>query len=150
MEEFTKDKTLIHLKRDFPCPVKPLFDAFLSAEEFRRWFSPPGLEAGNFKVDPVVGGNYRCEFLKQNEYVLTIKGKYIEIDRYKTISFSLMYDPDISEIGECKVTINFTDKGSTSQIVLNQEIYKTIDAEGRTKGWGFMFSKLEEILNNNK
>jgi len=141
-------KTLIHLEREFPCPVEPLFDAFLSAEEFRNWFSPPGFEAGSFMLDPVVGGKYRCEFLKQGKYVLTIKGMYKEIEKYKRLVFTLEYDPDVSAIGECKVTIVFNSKGTATTILLNQEIYKTIEAEGRTKGWNFMFSHLEEILTN--
>lgn len=147
MEEISKERTLIHLKREFESRVEPLFDAFLSAEEFKKWFSPPGLDPGNFSLDPVVDGEYSCEFYRQNEYFLTIKGKYLAIERYSKISFSLMYSPDISDIGECRVTVSFHEKGDTSEIVLNQEIYKTINAEGRTKGWEFMFSRLNEILN---
>ena len=146
MDSTETGKTLIHLEREFPCPVEPLFDAFLSAEEFRNWFSPPGFEAGSFRLDPVVGGEYRCEFLKQGKYVLTIKGTYKEIEKYKKLVFTLEYDPDISEISECKVTIVFSTKGNSATIVLNQEIYKPIETEGRTKGWSFMFSKLEENL----
>ena len=146
MDNTETGKTLIHLERDFPCPVEPLFEAFLSAEEFRNWFSPPGLEAGDFSLDPVVGGRDKCEFLKQGKYVLTIKGIYIEIERYKKLVFTLEYDPDVSEIGECKVTISFSSKGNTASIVLNQEIFKSIEAEGRTKGWNYMFSRLEETL----
>ncbi|HMT12988.1 MAG TPA: hypothetical protein PKA39_15365, partial [Ignavibacteria bacterium] len=58
------------------------------------------------------------------------------------------YDPDVSEIGECKVTISFSSKGNTASIVLNQEIFKSIKAEGRTKGWNYMFSRLEDNLIN--
>ena len=147
MGDISKERTLIHLKREFESRVEPLFDAFLSAEEFRKWFSPPGLEPGNFSINPVVGGIYECEFYRQNEYFLKIKGKYLLIEKYKTISFSLIYDPDVSGIGECRVTVNFKEKGNTSEIILNQEIFKKIDAEGRTKGWEFMFNRLNEILN---
>lgn len=150
MEEQIKDKTLIHLRREFPHPAKPLFEAFLSAEKFREWFSPPGLEAGNFTVNPVVGGNYNCEFLNQNKHVLTIKGEYKNIEKYKTISFTLMYEPDVSSIGVCNVKITFEDKGDHTEIVLLQEIFKKVDAEGRTKGWGFMFGKLQNILDSRK
>ena len=150
MEEQVKDKTLIRLKRKFTSPVKPLFEAFLSAEEFREWFSPPGFEAGNFTIDPVVGGDYNCEFLKQNVHVLTIKGKYIIIERYKKISFTLMYDPDVSSIGQCNVHLIFDEKEDHTEIILLQEIYRTIDAEGRTKGWEFMFTNLENILTDKK
>ncbi len=146
MDTTETGKTLIHLERDFPCPVEPLFESFLSAEEFRNWFSPPGFEAGSFMLDPVVGGKYRCDFLKQGKHVLTIKGIYKEIERYKKLVFTLEYDPDVSEIGECKVTISFSSKGNTASIVLNQEIFKSIEAEGRTKGWNYMFSRLEDNL----
>lgn len=149
MDRTETGKTLIHLEREFPCPVEPLFDAFLSPEEFRKWFSPPGFDAGSFWLDPVIGGEYWCEFHKLGKYALTIKGIYKEIEKYKKLVFTLEYDPDISEIGECKVTIAFSSKGNSTAIVLNQEIYKSIDAEGRTKGWSFMFSKLEENLIRN-
>ncbi len=78
--------------------------------------------------------------------MLTIKGTYKEIEKYKKLVFTLEYDPDISEIGECRVTIVFNSKGTATTILLNQEIYKSIETEGRTKGWNFMFSQLEEKL----
>lgn len=148
MEQTSAEKTLIHLEREFRCPVQPLFEAFLSAEEFRNWFCPPGFEPGNYALDPRAGGEYKCELLKNGIHALSIKGRYLEIERYRKLSFTLEYDPDISGLGECKVTVSFSGSGSNAKIILNQEIYKTIDTEGRTKGWSFMFSRLEENLNN--
>lgn len=148
--EDLKDKTIIHLKREFACKAEPLFESFLSAEEFRSWFCPPGFEPGNFTVNPYPGGEYRCEFLKGGEFVLTIKGKYTEILKYTKLIFTLMYEPDAQGIGECKVTVTFNEKDDNTTLVLNQEIFQTIDAEGRTKGWEFMFTKLDKILNNIK
>lgn len=150
MEDELNKKTIIHFKRDFSCKAETLFEAFLSAEVFRSWFCPPGFEAGKYSIVPVTGGEYKCELLKNGEHVLTINGSYIEIERYDKLVFTLIYEPDVSDIGECRVTIVFTEKDNITNITLNQEIYRTIDTEGRTKGWEFMFSKLEEILTINK
>ena len=148
MEEEIKDKTIIYLKRDFPCSAEDLFEAFLNETVFSKWFCPPGFEAGKFKVSPFVGGGYNCEFLRGGKYILTIKGKYVEINRFSSIVFTLMYEPDAADVGECRVSLKFNNSGYLTTLVLTQEIYRNIDSTGRTKGWEYMFGVLEKFFIN--
>lgn len=147
MAESSVNKTIIHLKRSFPCSIRPLFDAFLDAEIFRQWFSPPGYEVGTVSINPVEGGNYSCQLLKENKPALLIRGKYIYIKDNSSISFSFLYEPDVSSMGETKVTVTFKEYGGNTEITLIQEIYKDIPTEGRTKGWEYILDKLEKLLN---
>jgi uncharacterized protein YndB with AHSA1/START domain len=142
------DKTIIHLKRSFPFPAKSLFEAFLTADQFRQWFSPPGFEVGTVEINPVVGGVYFCQLVKENKPTLAVKGNYIAINRYDTISFTFLYEPDLSAMGESKVTVTFNEKDNNTEITLLQEIYKTIPSEGRSKGWGHILNNLERYINN--
>lgn len=146
MAEEIKDKTLIYLKREFPCSAEELFKAFLKEELFSKWFCPPGFEAGNFKISPFEGGGYNCEFLKEGKHVLTIKGEYKEIKKFSRLIFTLMYDPDHSNIGKCIITVSFSGSDSETTLVLNQEINGKIESSGRTKGWEFMFGVLEKLI----
>lgn len=142
------DKTLIHLKRSFPSPARPLFEAFLDPGQFRQWFSPPGFDVGEVEINPVVGGDYFCQLLKENKPTLAVKGNYIAINRYDTISFTFFYEPDLSSMGESKVTVTFSENGNNTEITLLQEIFKTIPSEGRSKGWEHIFNNLEKFINN--
>ena len=141
-------KTIIHLKRTFPFRSKPLFEAFLSPEQFRKWFSPPGFTVINVEIASVAGGSYKCELEKADGMKLVIRGRYEEIVVNSKICFTFEYEPDLSDIGESKVTVSFNETGDNTEITLVQEIYRDIPTEGRTKGWEYMFSALEGILNN--
>jgi uncharacterized protein YndB with AHSA1/START domain len=148
LNKLIADKTIIHLKRTFPFRSKPLFEAFLNPEQFRKWFSPPGFRVIKVEMTPVAGGAYECELEKADGMKLVIRGKYEEIVINSKICFTFEYEPDLSAIGESKVTVSFNESGDNTEITLVQEVYKDIPTEGRTKGWEYMFSLLEGILNN--
>ena len=146
MDENFKNKTIIKLKRTFPCTTGILFEAFLDPEVFRQWFSPHGFTAKKVEINPVIGGEYKCELERTDGMKLVIKGRYEEIIEYSKICFTFMYEPDVSSLGTSKVTVTFTETGNSTEIILFQEINKVISTEGRAKGCEHMFSKLEEII----
>ncbi|MEP6950948.1 MAG: SRPBCC domain-containing protein [Ginsengibacter sp.] len=141
-----KDTTIIHCKRVFKHPVKKVFDAFLNPLHIKEWFGPKECTIGQVMLSPVVGGNLTIEMISTTG-VLWVNGIFREIVLHKKISYEYHYVPDTSGLGESLVTLYFSGNEIETEIELVQEIYKSINAEGRSGGWEGGFDKLEIFLN---
>jgi uncharacterized protein YndB with AHSA1/START domain len=138
-------KTIIHCKRVFKHPVKKVFDAFLNPLQVKEWFGPKEITIGQVTLLPVVGGILEIEMITPTG-ILWVSGIFREIVLYKKISYSYHYVPDASGLGESLVSFYFSGNEIQTEIELVQEIYKPVNAEGRTKGWEGGFDKLEIFL----
>ena len=141
------DKTIIHCKRVFKHPVEKVFDAFLNPLHVKEWFGPKEITIGQVMLSPVVGGNLDIEMITSTG-VLWVKGIFREIVLHKKISYAYHYVPDASGLGESLVSFYFSSNENETEIELVQEIYKSINAEGRTKGWEGGFDKMEIFLSS--
>lgn len=140
-----KDKTIIHCKRVFQHPVEKVFNAFLNPLHVKEWFGPKETAIGQVMLSPFVGGNLDIEMITPTG-VFWVKGIFREIDLHKKISYSYHYTPDASGLGESLVSLYFSGDENETEIELVQEIYKSIQAEGRTRGWEGGFDKMEIFL----
>ena len=140
-----KDKTIIHCKRVFKHPVEKVFDAFLNPLHVKEWFGPKEITIGQVMLSPVVGGNLDIEMITPTG-VLWVKGIFREIVLHKKISYAYHYVPDASGLGESLVSFYFSSNENETEIELVQEIYKSVNAEGRTRGWEGGFDKMEIFL----
>jgi uncharacterized protein YndB with AHSA1/START domain len=140
-----KDKTIIHCKRVFKHPVEKVFDAFLNPLHVKEWFGPKEITIGQVMLSPIVGGNLDIEMITLTG-VLWVKGIFRDIVLHKKISYTYHYVPDRSGLGESLVSFYFSCNENETEIELVQEIYKSINAEGKTRGWEGGFDKLEIFL----
>jgi uncharacterized protein YndB with AHSA1/START domain len=144
-----QDNTVIQCKRTFRHPVKKVFEAFLDPQKVKQWFGPKEFSIGSVNLTPVVNGILEIEMITPKNDVLWVKGNYTEIIPETRIAYTFIYEPDAPGLGKTLVTIHFTSKGAETEVTLVHTIYKTINPEGRTKGWEAGFDKLEAILENN-
>ena len=144
-----KDKTIIHCKRVFKHPVEKVFDAFLNPLHIKEWFGPKEITIGQVMLSPVVGGNLDIEMITSTG-ILWVKGIFREIILYKKISYAYHYIPDASGMGESLVSFYFSSSENKTEIELVQVIYKSVNAEGRTRGWEGGFDKMEIFLSTKK
>jgi uncharacterized protein YndB with AHSA1/START domain len=138
-------KTIIHCKRVFKHPVKKVFEAFLNPLHLKEWFGPKEIIVGQVILSPVVGGNLDIEMISPTG-IFWVRGIFREIILHKKISYDYHYAPDVSGFGESLVNFYFSGNENETEIELVQEIYKSIDADGRTKGWEGGFDKLKIFL----
>lgn len=139
------DKTIIHCKRLFKHPVEKVFEAFLSPLHVKEWFGPKEITIGQVMLTPVVGGNLDIEMISSTG-ILWVRGIFREIILHKKISYAYHYVPDAPGLGESLVNFYFSGNENETEIELVQEIYKSINAEGRTRGWEGGFDKMEIFL----
>ena len=145
MRTVQKDKTIIHCKRVFKHPIEKVFNAFLNSMHVKEWFGPKEITIGQVMLSPVVGGNLDIEMITPTG-ILWVKGIFREIVLNKKISYTYHYVPDTTGFGESLVNFYFSGNENGTEIELVQEIYKPINAEGKTKGWEGGFDKLEIFL----
>lgn len=144
-----QDTTIIQCKRAFRQPVQKVFSYFLDPAMVKQWFGPKEFSIGRVNLEPKVGGHLEIEMITPKKDVLWVKGSYTEILANKKIAYTFIYEPDGPNLGETLVTIHFkVIKSDETEVQLIHTIYKTINPEGRAKGWEAGFDKMEVLLVN--
>ncbi|HYG16806.1 MAG TPA: SRPBCC domain-containing protein [Bacteroidia bacterium] len=141
-----ENKTIIQYKHTFKHPVGKVFRAFLEAASVKLWFGPKEFSIGTVELEPKVGGNLSIEMISPRGDVFWMKGLFTEITEDYKIVYDAVYEPDVPNLGNYRVSYLFKAGGQQTEVTVVQEIYKVINPEGRTKGWEDGFAKLEAIL----
>jgi uncharacterized protein YndB with AHSA1/START domain len=144
-----KDTTIIQCRRTFRHPVQKVFGYFLDPVMVKQWFGPKEFSIGQINLEPKAGGHLEIEMITPKNEVLWVKGTYTEIVANEKIAYTFMYEPDGPNLGQTLVTIHFRNMSDReTDVQLIHTIYKTINPEGRAKGWEAGFDKLETLLQN--
>lgn len=144
-----KNNTIIQCKRVFKHPVHRVFGAFLDPEKVKLWFGPKEFSIGKVNLNPEVNGALEIEMITPKNDVLWVKGVYTEIVPETRIAYTFIYEPDGPNLGKTLVTVHFKAVSDLeTEVQLVHTIYKTINPEGRAKGWEAGFDKLEILLPN--
>lgn len=145
------------LRRTFPAPPEEVFQAFVSAEALKAWWSPEGYVAVGAQVDARVGGHYslvmRSETGSDTVYV---RGVYREISPPSKLVFTHMFErrgdsAPFSRVGlaghETLVTVEFKVFEGGTELTLVQERIPTQAAEELVQvGWQGILDKLKRYV----
>jgi uncharacterized protein YndB with AHSA1/START domain len=111
-----------------------VFDALVSAEQLGRWWGSRDKYRSRWDVDLRVGGEYRCEAAMVDGTVMTVHGRFLEIDRPARLSYTwnASWDPT----GESIVCYELTPRGEATLLSVTHRCL-TDDAarEGYRGGW---------------
>ncbi|MCF8451467.1 MAG: SRPBCC domain-containing protein, partial [Taibaiella sp.] len=129
-------------------PVSKVFQAFLDPAAVKQWFGPYAFSIGEVILDARVNGVLEIEMIAPNGQTLWVKGAYTEIVPLQRIGYTFSYVPDMPGLGETLVTTHFLARDQETEVTIIHTIYKTINPEGRAKGWVDGFAKMEQLLDN--
>jgi uncharacterized protein YndB with AHSA1/START domain len=144
----TPETTIINCRKVFAHPVNKVFQAFLDPAAVKQWFGPFAFTIGNVLLDARINGALEIEMIAPNGQTLWVKGTYTEIVPLVRIAYTFSYEPDTPGLGQTLVTIHFQARGPETEVTIIHTIYKTINPEGRSKGWEDGFAKMELLLDN--
>lgn len=144
--ENQENKTIIQYKHTFNHPVNRVFRAFLEAASVKLWFGPKEFSIGAVELEPEVGGRLSIEMISPRGDVFWMKGVFTDITEDAKIVYDAVYEPDIPNLGDYRVSYFFKAGDQQTEVTVVQEIYRVINPEGRTKGWVDGFTKLEAVL----
>ncbi|OGL22969.1 MAG: hypothetical protein A3G97_09945 [Candidatus Rokubacteria bacterium RIFCSPLOWO2_12_FULL_69_21] len=142
-----KAQTTLQLTRTFAAPREKVFRAWTDPEEVKKWFHPPGYETPSAEIDLRVGGKYRLGMRKLPDgEVFYLSGSYREVRRPERLVYTWQWEAE-PELGDTLVTVQFHDRGGSTEVVLTHELFPTEKArQEHERGWSGGLDNLAKIL----
>src|SRR5438270_3050813 len=152
----TKNRTVVERKskrevvvtRTVNGPARVVFEAWIKAELFRRWWVPKscGLTLLSCEMDVRVGGRYRLVFSHQAS-TMEFFGTYREVTPHSR----LVWTNEEGDNGETVTTVTFDENASKTLLVVHdlypsKEALDAALASGSTGGMPEQLDELEELL----
>ena len=140
-------QTTLRLTRTFAAPREKVFRAWTRPEEVKMWFCPPGYETPSAEIDLRVGGRYRVGMRKLPDgEVFYLSGAYREVRPPERLVYTWKWETE-PELGDTVVTVEFHDRGGSTEIVLTHELFPTEKArQEHERGWSGGLDNLAKIL----
>lgn len=136
----------LEIRRTLAAPRERVFDAWTRAEELRKWFAPGPLTTAVAESDLRVGGRYRITMRGPDGKEHTVVGVYRTIDPPKRLVYSWRWE-DKPSAGESTVTVEFNDRGRSTEVVLRHEgLPNEKEIADHQHGWEGCLEKLEKAL----
>ena len=140
-------QTTLRLTRTFAAPREKVFGAWTDPEELKKWWGPPGYATPSVEVDLRMGGKYRLGMRKLPDGpIFYLAGTYREVRPPEKLVYTWQWEAK-PELGDTLVTVEFHDRGGSTEIVLTHELFPTEKARGdHERGWSSSWDKLAKIL----
>ena len=136
--------------RTFNAPARLVFEAWIKAELFQRWWVPKslGLTLLSCELDVRVGGLYRLVFKHPAApEPMAFHGRYLEVTPHSRLVWTNEEAGDNGPI----TTVTFEEKAGKTLLVMH-DLYPSKEAldgaiaSGSTGGMGETFEQLDELL----
>jgi len=142
-----KSEREVVVTRTFDCPARLVFQAWTTAELFRRWWVPKsaGLNLISCEMDVRVGGGYRLVFRIDASNTMAFFGKYLDVTPHSR----LVWTNEEGGEGGPITTVTFEEKEGKTLLVMSElhPSKEALDASiGSTDGMGETFDQLDELL----
>ena len=152
----TKNRTAVERKserelvatRTVNGPARLVFEAWINAELFRRWWVPKsyGLTLLSCEMDVRVGGKYRLVFSHQGS-TMEFFGTYREVTPHSR----LVWTNEEGDNGETITTVTFDENAGRTLLIVHdlypsKEALDAAIASGATSGMAETLDQLDELL----
>lgn len=152
--KITQPDTTLRITRTFAAPREKVFRAWTDPKELKRWFAPSDdFSTPIAEVDLRVGGKYRIQMKAPDGQVHTMHGTYREVTPPAKLVFTWAWEevgcggPEMTPEQETLVTLEFHDRGGTTEIILTHEFFPTVKArDSHDEGWTGCLNRLEKTL----
>lgn len=135
----------ITITRQFKAPREKVFAAWTTPDVLRKWL---GLECGvpqQIEIDLRTGGAYRVQWKKKDGNLSQVSGIYREVKSPERLSFT-WEDKELGT-GETLVTVEFHDRGGSTELVLTQQGFPNGEIrEAHNFGWTTSCDTLAKII----
>ena len=145
--ERTSDREVV-VTRTINGPARIVFEAFTTAELFKRWWVPKsmGMTLLSCELDARVGGRYRLEFDVGGPEPAAFFGTYVEVHPYSRLAWT----NDEGGEGGSVTTVTFEEKGGKTLVVLHERYpsKEALDAAGTGAADAMVetFDQLDELV----
>jgi uncharacterized protein YndB with AHSA1/START domain len=135
-----KDFQPLHLEYTFQASATSVYDAWITKPVAELWLFKNETNQLYFETDLKEGSGFSV-MEHDREKKIDHWGKYLEIDRPKTLHFTLEVPAHFDGVSEVFIEVNETPVGT--QLAFTQ---KNIDTSKTESAWKGMLAKLDEVL----
>ena len=130
--------TQLVIRRTFKATRQRVFDAWTRPEHLQRWwYAHPGWSASLAEVDLETGGKYRLGMFDPNtNQTFICYGEFKEIVIPERLVYTWSWEPPAMDVGETLVTVEFVEKGDSTELILTHERFPSAEAAAKhNEGW---------------
>lgn len=134
---------MLRVSRTFSAPRQRVFDVWTNPDHLSQWwgvdkdFSPTIAE-----VDLRVGGRYRLGMTAPDNSVHIAVGEFREVTPPEKLVYTWSWEqgmPGATEMNDTLITIEFIDKGDSTEMILTHELFPTEELRDQhIHGWESM------------
>lgn len=133
----------LEVRRTIRAPRQRVFDAWTKADQMKAWHAPGPNGPSLAEIDLRVGGSYRIHMRGLNGGEHQAFGVYTEVDPPKKVAYTWNW-VEMPNMGETLVTIDFVERGDSTEVVLRHSGLPSAAGEKHTEGWNAILDKLCE------
>lgn len=140
------EATLV-VARTFAAPREQVFRAWTDPEELKKWWAAgPGFTTPIAEVDLRIGGRYRLGMKPPDKDVIhVVGGIYREVQRPSRLVYTWAWEN--GDGTETLVTVEFRDKGSSTEVVLTHEGLASHESRDQhAHGWTGCLDSLGRLM----
>lgn len=124
----------VNITRVINAPQSVVFNAWVNPEVIKKFMMPmEGTTVTQADVDPKIGGDFSLTMTVGGNDI-PIKGKYLEYEEYKKLSFTWLSD-HVSENSVVHITFNKVSDNETELNLLHTGLATEEQASNHNGGW---------------
>jgi uncharacterized protein YndB with AHSA1/START domain len=137
----------LEIEHLFPAARAIVFRAFSDPDVLAKWWGPEGFTTPSLEFSPCVGASYRIEMQPPEGDPFHLTGVFREVDPPARLAYTFAWEPPDPDDVETLVELSFRDLGESTEVVLNQGLFKTeARRELHRNGWTESLQKLEQFI----
>ena len=139
-----KEKQTLHMERIFDAPRQVIFDYFTVPELICTWWGPQNVTTEKAEIDLRSGGTCRWEMRDQNNALLILHGRIVEIIPPERLVMTHQWEGDDQVT---TLTLEFMEAGEKTRLLLQQEgISKAIPIHLYDDWWTSTLARLQTVM----
>jgi uncharacterized protein YndB with AHSA1/START domain len=135
--------TELVVRRVIPVPRERVFAAWLDPASLAQWMCPGDVTSATVDVDARVGGTFRI-VMAHGRGDSDHWGEYLAIEPPSLLSFTWI-SANTERLGTV-VTVEFLQRGSSTELVLTHRRLPSTKVDAHRKGWTDIVRRLGETL----
>ena len=143
----TTEGFTLNISRTFNASREAVFDAWLNTDAISQWFAPdPTMVTKVDVLDAKEGGRYQFQMVAVDGETFIVTGEYVTIKRPEQLIFTWVWIHGDDKT-EMLVTLNFIDKGETTEMQLTHErLPDQSSKDHHNQGWIGCFIRLAGVV----
>ena len=147
------NKSILKISHSFDSPKNRLYNAWINAEDLKKWWKPSNLELIDVQNDVREGGNILYVFKNSDQEEIRVTGNYEQVIPSEKLVFTWIWElpsPEIQD-GNFKLSIEFIETEKGCILHVQQENFSSEEAIiPHKEGWEKSFKDLSSYLSGSQ